>query len=505
VTQAAAIAGALGVAVLVLASSRAPLLAGLALVLAALAGFALIGLPGADAMLTGGQADPAGALVDSPVGIAALAGAGLVVLAGAAALVRWPGATVPLLLALEGLRLPIAADPDSPVLLGIAGNGGLGRPYPFAAVLAAATLALAWRVLRGEQVRALPRVFAIPAAAFLALTVISFLWTQDENAAVDAIVFEWLPFAVVFVVAAHAPIREWTPRVLGWTIAGVACVLAAVGVWQAISGELFFYTAALERANEVRPIFRVTAAFQDPNYLGRYLVMGIGVVLAVAWMGRARLGPAIAAIALLGTGLWFTYSQSSLVALVIVALGLAVVASDRPVRRVAIATCTLLAVVAMAALGVGLASGSAEAFTSDRSTLATDTAAVAARHPVAGVGVAAQPAVTRDQEQPGTSKNENVSHTGPLTVAAELGIIGVLALVALILGAARMLVELGRSDRTLALGIAAVLATIFVHSLFYPGLFEQAMLWGALGVAAAAISQGHAADGPGRGRTALRS
>jgi hypothetical protein len=505
VTEAAAIVGALGVAVLVLATSRVVLLGGLALVLGALAGFAFDGLAGADAMLTGGQADPAGALLSSPIGIAALTGAGLLIVAGAAALVRWPGATVPLLLALEGLRLPIASDPDSPVLLGIAGNGGLGRPYPFAAVLAAATLALAWRTLRGERVRAVPRVVAVPAAAFLALTVVSFLWSHDERAAVDALVFEWLPFAVVFAVAAHAPVRSWTPRVLGWTIAGVACLLAAVGIWQAISEELFFYTAALERANEVRPIFRVTATFQDPNYLGRYLVMGIGAVLVAAWIGRARLITAVLATALLGAGLWFTYSQSSLVALVIVALGLAVVAADRPVRRVALATCAALAVVALAALGVGLASGAADAFTSDRSTLAADTAAVAARYPVAGVGVAAQPLVTRDQEQPGTTKNDNVSHTGPLTVAAELGVLGVLALAALIFGTVRLLVDLGRRDRGLALGIGAVLATIFVHSLFYPGLFEQAMLWGALGVAAAAVSQGHRADGPRGTRAPLRT
>lgn len=504
-TEAAAIAGALGVALLVLAPTRVALLAGLGLVLLALAGFAFDGLAEADAMLTGGQADPAGALLDSPIGIVALTGLAVVVLAGAVALVRWPGATVPLLLVLEGLRLPIASDPDSPVLLGIAGNGGLGRPYPFAAVLAAATLALAWRALRGERVNPLPRVIAIPAAAFLALNVVSFLWSQDETAAVDALVFEWLPFCVVFAVAAHAPVRSWTPRVLGWTVAGVACVLAAVGVWQALSGELYFYTAALERANEVRPIFRVTAIFQDPNYLGRYLVMGVGVVLAVAWTGRVRLALAAAAIALLGTGLWFTYSQSSLVALVIVALGLAVAAADRPVRRFAVATCAVLVVGGLAALGVGLASGSAEALTSDRSTLATDTAAVAARYPVAGVGVASQPLVTRDQEQPGTSKNDNVSHTGPLTVAAELGVLGVLALAALIFGAVRLLLRLGQRDRGLALGISAVLATIFVHSLFYPGLFEQSMLWGALGVAAAAVAQGHSADETRRTRAPLRS
>ena len=485
--EAAAIAGALGAALLVPAWSRAALLAGLALVLAALVGFAFVGGE-VRALAT------VGTLFDSPLGIAAVVAAAAVVVAGGAALVRWPTVTVPLLLALEFLRLPIAADPDSPVLLGIVGSGGLGRPYPFAAALAAATLALAWRTIRGERLERVPRVLAIPAAIFLALNIVSYLWAHDPRAATNALIFEWLPFAVVFAVAAHSPVSPRTPRHLALTLLGIATLLAGVGIWQAVTEQLFFYNAALERANAIRPIFRVTAAFQDPNYLGRYLVMAIGVALAAAWVGRARPAPVLALVALLGGALWFTYSQSSLVALVVVALGLAVAAGERLARRVALVTGGLLAVAGAVALTAGLAGGSAESFTSDRSTLVANTAAVAVSYPVVGVGVASQPLVTRDEEQPGTTKDENVSHTGPLTVAAELGIVGVASLLALVVGVVRLLMTLNRRDSALALGIAALLATIFVHSLFYPGLFEQAMLWGALGVAAAAVAQGHTAS-----------
>lgn len=491
--EAAAIAGALGALLLVPAWSRGALLIGLALVLAALVGLGFVGGE-ARALAT------VGTLFDSPLGIAALVLVALLVVAGAAALVLWPSVTVPLLLALEFLRLPIASDPDSPVLLGIVGNGGLGRPYPFAAALAAATLALAWRAIRGERLERVPRVLAIPAAAFLALNIVSFLWARDPAAATNALIFEWLPFVVVFAVAAHSPITARTPRTLAVTLLGIAAVLAGVGIWQAATEQLFFYNAALERANAIRPIFRVTAAFQDPNYLGRYLVMAIGVALAAAWVGRAQPALALGLVAFLGAALWFTYSQSSLVALVIVALGLAVAAGDRLARRVALGAGALLAVAGAVALAIGLAGGSAESFTSDRSTLVANTAAVAASYPIVGVGVASQPLVTRDEEQPGTTKDENVSHTGPLTVAAELGIVGVVSLLALAAGVVRLLMTLNRRNPGLALGIAAPLATIFVHSLFYPGLFEQAMLWGALGVAAAAVAQGHTASPPSRVR-----
>jgi hypothetical protein len=74
-------------------------------------------------------------------------------------------------------------------------------------------------------------------------------------------------------------------------------------------------------------------------------------------------------------------------------------------------------------------------------------------------------------------------------VAAELGLLGLAALVGLVAGAARMLVVVWRRDRALALGLAAVLLVLAVHSLFYGGLFENPITWGALGVAAAATAR----------------
>lgn len=490
--EAAALLGAFGAATLLLASSRAALLAGLVLAALALAGLA------AD----GGQLDSVGTLLDSPAGIAALAAALGILAAAAVALVRWPIALAPAMLALAPIRLPIASDPDSPVLLSVAGGGAQGRLYPLYAVLAAATLAVASRTLRDEPVRRLPRAVAVPAAGFLAVVLVSFLWAEDERAARTDLLFTWVPFVLLLVVVAQAPLRSRSPRILAVTLVAIAGLFSAVAIWQAASERLLFYTVSLQQANELSSLFRVTSAFQDPNHLGRHLVLAIAVVLVAAWLARLSLPVAMGLLALLGAGLWFTYSQSSLVTLATVALAVALAAARGRPRRVLAATTATLLVAAVAGLVVLLASGSAASVTSDRSTLVTDTAAVAASHPIVGVGVASQPLATQREEAPGASKLHNVSHTTPLTVAAELGVVGLALFVALLVGTARVLAGLARTERALALGIGAVLLALLVHSLFYGGLFENPIAWGAIGLAAAGSQAG---VGVPRPHPALRS
>ena len=79
----------------------------------------------------------------------------------------------------------------------------------------------------------------------------------------------------------------------------------------------------------------------------------------------------------------------------------------------------------------------------------------------------------------------SVSHTTPLTVAAELGIVGLLLYVAILAGAARALDAVRRRDQALGLSLAAVFLALFVHSLAYSGFFEDPITWFVLGAAAA--------------------
>ena len=96
-----------------------------------------------------------------------------------------------------------------------------------------------------------------------------------------------------------------------------------MGVWQAITHELFFYAPNLAVSNANTDFFRVTSLFGDPSLYGRHVVLGIGVVLTLLATGRSRPWPLLAALVLMWAGLFFSYSQSSMTALLLVTLALA--------------------------------------------------------------------------------------------------------------------------------------------------------------------------------------
>jgi len=477
-TYLAAGAGALGPGLLLLSRSRAALLAGFALL--AVAEGALL----ADVQV----GEVLGDLVGSRSGLAALA-AGLVVLGALATLlVRYPIAVAPLALVAAPLRPPLelGAGPGFP--LELATSGELGRLIPLYVVLAAATLALAWRVLRGEPVRTLPPALAVPATALLGLVAVSILWARNPSAAADELVFFWLPFAALLAVVARSPADRRLARLLAAALVVPALIFAAVGLYQAAAGRVFFFSSDLAAGNAYGSLFRVTSLFDDPSHYGRHLVLAIVVVLAALWLERARLWPSVAVLLVLGAGLWFSYSQSSMVALVATALALALVAGDRRARWVAATTAVAVAVAGAAVLGAEAGGDGGRSVTSERSRLVEDTAVVFANHPVAGVGVAGQPLASREEAGARGDLRRSASHTTPLTVAAELGAIGLLAYVALLLGAVRVIALARARDPALGLGLAAVLLSLFVHSLSYEGFFDNPITWGVLGLAAAVAS-----------------
>ena len=66
-----------------------------------------------------------------------------------------------------------------------------------------------------------------------------------------------------------------------------------------------------------------------------------------------------------------------------------------------------------------------------------------------------------------------VSHTTPLTVFAELGIVGLLLYAWLLVGGMRLILQLRRRNEPLALALGAALIGLFVHALFYSGFLED--------------------------------
>ena len=466
--QLAAVLGALA-APLVLAAARRE------------AVFAGIGLLAVAVVLLG--ASDNGLTSASHVALGAVGVAGALV--GAALFVRWPAVVPVAVLAAAPFRLPLDVGSDHRLFVGLARGGQAGRLLPLYAVLAAATLALAYRLARGTAVRPLPREIGWPVAAFTAYASLSFLWTEAAGPGRQLLQYFLLPFVALVAVVAYAPVAAWLPRVLAITALALATLFAAIGIVEEATGRLIFYTPAVQIGNAYSSFFRVTSLFRDPSLYGRHVVLGLAILLALAWY--RRIGPvlAVALAGVLFTGLVFSYSQSSLTALFAVVLGIAVVAGGRGARLAALTIAVVVLAAGGAFVGNRVASASTERITSDRSRRIELTARVIREHPLAGVGLGSQPRASQRLSDRGGPPALYVSHTTPLTVAAELGVVGLFLYVLVIGGTSVALVRLWRLDRCLGLSLAAVFAGLLVHSTFYSGFFEDPLTWLVLGLTAA--------------------
>lgn len=498
--QLSALVAAAGVALLLAGRGRAMVLGGIALL-----GLGELGLVLAPAGF--GQLD----VLASGTGAAALAVGGLALAGAAALLVRHPGWIAPAVLVVAPLRPPIAFDPAGagfPLVL--AEDGRLGRLLPLYFVFAAATLALAWRATRGAEgtrasaVRGLPRPVALPAAAFIAFAAISLLWARALEPGVELLAYFTLPFALLLGIVARSPLPDRAPRALAWIAIGAGVVFAAIGLFQAATRQVFFFAPNLDLSNANADYFRVTSLFGDPSLYGRHVVLAIGVLLVLLALRTLDPRWGIGLLAVLWAGLFFSYSQSSMVALVAITLAVAWWTGGRPVR---LAVAGVLAVAVLAAAGLlvaALTSGeSLRRETADRSVRARETARVFREHPIAGVGIGGQPRESqRLSDRTSVPTASYVSHTAPLTVAAELGAIGLALYAWLLVGGARMIWAVRRLDPPLGLALAAAFLGLFVHALAYSGFLEDPLTWVVLGVGAASLGWSRRDDGASRERPA---
>jgi hypothetical protein len=469
-SELAGVVGAAGAALVLLAGRR----------LVLFAGFAAIGA--AEVLLADfGRISPT--LVAAGV-------VGLLVLGAAAAVfVRWPALVVPALLVAAPFRLPFDFDRDHRFFFALAQGGRLGRLVPLYVVLAAAVAAYLWRTLRSTDVVPIPRLLAVPAAAFFALASLSLLWSRDLDAGANLLAFFLLPFAALVALVARAELAPWLPKALAWISIGLASLFAAIGLWQEATEDLFFYSPQLEVSNAYSPFFRVTSLFTDPSLYGRHVVLGFAVLLVLLWTGRINVYVAAAVGTLLFAGLYFSYSQTSMASLFAVAFVVTLLAGDRDARRAVAAASAVVVIGAAAFLLVGAQDQSLGDVTSGRSARIERTVDVVRDAPLLGVGLGAQPEASQElAQQNGARTARFVSHTTPLTVAAELGVVG-LAIYALLLAAAvRMILLLHRRDRALGLSLGAVLLALFVHALAYSGFFEDPITWLTLGIGAAYLA-----------------
>jgi putative inorganic carbon (HCO3(-)) transporter len=360
-------------------------------------------------------------------------------------------------------------------------RGAQGRPAP-STVAAAAPTGPA-----GRAARWLPRVLA----AVVVLYAVQTLYSEDFSKGLQNVCFFLVPFAV-----AYALLREvvWDRRLLRLVLCVVAVealVFVLIGSVEYVTRDLFWNDQVI-RSNEFHTYFRVNSVFWDPNVYGRYLALAIALAMAtVLWVGDRR-GFALATVtvAILWIGLAETFSQSSFIALL---SGLAVLAALRWSWRWTLAAVAVGAVAAVLVVGlVGGADkinfGRINTDTSGRANLVQGGIDLFGERPLWGYGSGSFQRAYRDHAA-NKDVPVSISHTEPITVASEQGLIGLVLYVSLIAAAlATMTAGVLRAlPDPLAVGRAAVLAAfvaLLVHTMAYAGFYEDPITWVLLAVGA---------------------
>ena len=397
---------------------------------------------------------------------------------------RWP---VLLPLAIIGMlpfRIPLNSGGESANLL-----------IPLYVVIAAGVLAQVATTARSATVSRPSAVWLGRAlAAFVFLYALQSVYSEDFSKALQEVCFFLVPFTL-----AYALLREvdWDRRLLAWTLTLVAVEAVAfvlIGSVEYASHSLFWNEAVI-RSNEFHTYFRVNSIFWDPNIYGRYLALVLVIVTAaVLWVKERRPFWLLSGtILVLWIGLAQTFSQSSFVALL---AGLAMLAALRWSWRWTIAVAVVAvvggALVVLLVGGKSITPDRVNVDFSGRGHLISGGAELFSERPIWGYGSASfQHAYSNhgaDKKAPVT-----ISHTEPVTVAAEQGLVGLVFYLALIVIALRTmgagLWARGPDHRPSVFDAAraAVLATfvaLLVHTMAYAGFFQDPITYVLLAIGA---------------------
>jgi hypothetical protein len=321
-------------------------------------------------------------------------------------------------------------------------------------------------------------------AATLVLYAIQTAYSAHVSNAIENAAFFLVPFSVMFVLLTEV---RWTPRLLGgvlMAVAGLSLLLAGVAFWEYAARDLLLSRGNLLQSNQLHLYFRVNSLFYDPNVFGRYLALALVALGAYLAWSRGTRGPvAAAAVAVvLLAALALSYSITSFVALI---AGLLVVAALRWSVRWALAGGAAILVCGAAFLlvsGTGEQDlGTAKDFdttTSGRVGLVRGGLELAEDRPVWGWGSGSfGAAFSRHIERARTT----VSHSEPITVAAEQGAIGLVAYGALLALSLVVLLSGGGASAGTA-AAAACFVAMLVHSISYAGFAIDPATWALLGM-----------------------
>jgi putative inorganic carbon (HCO3(-)) transporter len=395
---------------------------------------------------------------------------------GAWIVLRVPWALAVAVLACVPARIPVHVGSTQANLL-----------LPIYAVVVVAAIALAWE-LYGDDARSRELgPLAWPLALFIGWTGLSFLWTKDVRQGAIELLFFILPFGLLTVALARLVwSRAWV-LTLYVQLALMALIFAVIGVVQYETRNIF-WNPKVRVDNAYAPsswFYRVNSVFYDPSIYGRFLVVAILASLVIVLARRGdplwRVAAALT-LAITWAGLLPSFSQSSFVAL-LAALTLAAVLAWRWRSLFLIAVGVVVLVLGLIASPSIRHKASLSHVTSGRSTLVTKGMKVAIHHPVLGVGVGGfRRAYAELANLRGKEPKAAASHTTPVTVAAETGLPGLLLLAWLVFVAlATAFRRLGRGFEGVArLAFGLALVAILVHCLFYNALFEDPTFYGLL-------------------------
>jgi O-antigen ligase len=317
------------------------------------------------------------------------------------------------------------------------------------------------------------------------------IYSADHAKAAENVAFFYIPFGLLFMLLRDVRwTRELALQCLGVAVA-LAVVFAGVGFVEYYRKALFLNPKVVA-ANQYGNYFRVNSLFFDPSIYGRFLaIVMIAVTTVVLWGRRRRdvlLGAGV--LAWLLAGLITSFSQSSIAALL---LGLALLAAYRwDLRATVYVTGALLAIAAVFVLmappslhfGLNGSGGSTSNATSGRTKLISGGLELFAQRPLYGYGPGSFETEYKRHGKADGANATSASHTIPITVAAEQGIVGLAVYVALLLAAAAVLFRgAGRSPPRLAL--AACFAALVLHTWTYADFLEDPITWTLLGIGVA--------------------
>jgi hypothetical protein len=432
--------------------------------------------------------------------------AGVVALALLAVLAWWfakrPTWLCVLALAALPFRIPVQAGGSTANLL-----------VPLYIVIGAG--ALAWLVPRLSAVwqgEPAPRSGALEWVLLgsVVLYAVQAIYADGKTTALQNVVFFYVPFALLFALLRSL---EWTPTRLkggGGALLSLALAFTAVGFWEFHTRRLLLNPKVIA-SNQVEEYFRVNSLFFDPNIYGRFLALVMIGLAAVLLWGRVtrNVWLAVAALVVLWGGLLTSLSQSSFAALL---LGLFVLAWMRFGGRavivpagVVVAGALVLIVAFPSSLHLNLdSSDSVSKATSGRANLIEGGLRLARDKPLLGWGSGTFQHQYRRHEHASDHEATAASHTIPITVAAEQGIVGLAFYVALVVLALRRLLRGARRFPPRAV-IAAGFAALLLHTWVYAAFLEDPMTWTLLALGTALALPAAAAGANGGEETASRN